>query len=45
MYISPKLCLTPAIKSKYFRIGKCVGMGQTTVVVEAKQTAFGWIVL
>ena len=31
MYISPKLCLTPEIKSKYFRIGECVGIGQTTV--------------
>ena len=30
-YISPKLCLTPEIKSKYFRIGECVGIGQTTV--------------
>ena len=30
-YISPKLCLTPEIKSKYFRTGECVGMGQTTV--------------
>ena len=26
-----KLCLTPEIKLKYFRIGECVGMGQTTV--------------
>ena len=31
MYISPKLCLTPEIKSKYFRTGECVGIGQTTV--------------
>ena len=30
-YISPKLCLTPDIKSKYFRTGECVGIGQTTV--------------
>ena len=30
-YISPKLCLTPEIKSKYFRISECVGIGQTTV--------------
>ena len=30
-YISPKLCFTPEIKSKYFRIGECVGIGQTTV--------------
>ena len=30
-YISPKLCLTPEIKSKYFRTGECVGIGQTTV--------------
>ena len=26
-YISPKLCLTPEIKSKYFRTGECVGIG------------------
>ena len=32
-YISSKLCFTPDIKSKYFRIGECVGIGQTTVVV------------
>ena len=32
MYISPKLCLTPEIKSKYFRTGECVGIGQTTVI-------------
>ena len=31
-YISPKLCLTPKIQSKYSRIGECVGIGQTTVV-------------
>ena len=31
MCISPKLCLTPDIKSKYFRTGECVGIGQTTV--------------
>ena len=30
-YISPKLCLTSEIKSKYFRTGECVGIGQTTV--------------
>ena len=30
-YILPKLCLTPEIKSKYFRTGECVGIGQTTV--------------
>ena len=30
-YISPKLCLTPEIKSKYFRTGECVGIGETTV--------------
>ena len=30
-YISPKLCLTPEIKSKNFRIGECVGICQTTV--------------
>ena len=30
-YISPKLCLMPEIKSKYFRTGECVGIGQTTV--------------
>ena len=30
-YISPKLCLTPEIKPKYFRTGECVGIGQTTV--------------
>ena len=30
-YISPKLCLTPEIKSKYFSISECVGIGQTTV--------------
>ena len=29
-YILPKLCLTPEIKSKYFRTGECVGIGQTT---------------
>ena len=29
--ILPKLCLTPEIKSKYFRIGECVGIGQITV--------------
>ena len=32
MYISPKLCLTPEIKLKGFRIGECVGIGQTTVL-------------
>ena len=32
-YIWPKLCLTPEIKSKYFRTGECVGIGQTTVLV------------
>ena len=31
-YISPKLCLTQEIKPKYFRIGECVGIGQTTVL-------------
>ena len=31
-YISPKLGLTSEIKSKYFRIGECVGIGQTTVL-------------
>ena len=31
-YILPKLCLTPEIKSKYFRTGECVGIGQTTVL-------------
>ena len=30
-YIWPTLCLTPEIKSKYFRNGECVGIGQTTV--------------
>ena len=30
-YISPKLCITPEIKSKYIRTGECVGIGQTTV--------------
>ena len=30
-YILPKLCLTAEIKSKYFRTGECVGIGQTTV--------------
>ena len=30
-YISPKLCLMPEIKSKYFRTGEFVGIGQTTV--------------
>ena len=30
-YISPKLCLTLEIKSKYFRTGDCVRIGQTTV--------------
>ena len=30
-YISPILCLTPEIKSKYSRTGECVGIGQTTV--------------
>ena len=33
MYISPKLCLTLEIKSKYFRTGECVGIGQTTVLI------------
>ena len=33
-YISPKLCLTPGIKSKYFRISECVGIGQTTVFID-----------
>ena len=32
MYILPKLSLTPEIKLKYFRIGECIGIGQTTVV-------------
>ena len=32
-YISPKLCLTSELKSKYFRIGECVGIGQTTVIL------------
>ena len=31
-YISPKLCLTLEIQSKYFRIGECVGICQTTVL-------------
>ena len=31
-YISPKLCLTPEIKSKHFRTGECVGIGQTSVI-------------
>ena len=31
-YISPKLYFTPEIKSKYFRIGECVGIGKTTVL-------------
>ena len=30
-YISPKLCIMPEIKSKYYRTGECVGIGQTTV--------------
>ena len=30
-YISLKLCLTLEIKSKDFRTGECVGIGQTTV--------------
>ena len=29
--ISPKLCLTQEINSKYFGTGECVGIGQTTV--------------
>ena len=29
-FISPKLCLMPEIKSKYFRTGECVGIGQRT---------------
>ena len=36
-YILPKLCLTPEIKSKYFRTGECVGIGQTTVVLVSAQ--------
>ena len=36
-YISPKLCFTPDIKSKYFRIGECVGIGQTTVFLSLFQ--------
>ena len=35
-YISPKLCLTPEIKSKYFRTGECVGIGQTTVLASIR---------
>ena len=35
-YILSKLCLTPEIKSKYFRTGECVGIGQTTVVRYAR---------
>ena len=30
-YISPKLCLTPGINSKYFGTGERVEIGQTTV--------------
>ena len=33
-YISPKLCLTPKIKLKWFRTGECVGIGQTTVLAK-----------
>ena len=33
-YMSQKLCLTPEIKSKYFRIGECVGIGRTTVLMD-----------
>ena len=33
-YISPKLCLTPEIQSKYSRIGECVGICQTTVLIQ-----------
>ena len=29
--ISPKLCLTMEINSKYFGTGECVGIGQTNV--------------
>ena len=36
-YISPKLCLMPEIKSKYFRTGECVGIGQTTVPFLARK--------
>ena len=36
-YISPKLCLMPEIKSKYFRTGECVGIGQTTVLLYLQQ--------
>ena len=36
-HISPKLCLTPEIKSKYFRTGECVGIGQTTVQIILKE--------
>ena len=43
-YISPKLCLTPEIKSKYFRIEECIRIGQTTVILaEAIDLAAGWI--
>ena len=39
--ISPKLCLTPEIKSEYFRTGECVGIGQTTVqTFEPKGTPY-----
>ena len=40
-YISPKLCLTPEIKSKYFRTDECVGIGQTTVSLGVKYSATG----
>ena len=40
-YISPKLCLTPEIKSKYFRTGECVGIGQITVVSSENMTSKG----
>ena len=39
-YILPKLCLTPEIKSKYFRIGECVGIGQTTVTDQIYEVSF-----
>ena len=44
-YILPKLCLTPEIKSKYFRTGECVGIGQTTVpFLEIKTKHFNSII-
>ena len=37
-YISSELCLTPEIKSKYFRTGECVGIGQTTVRLKSPRS-------